>query len=288
MDLYQSLVTVNPVTLIAQICNLFIQLLIVKIFFLDKIKAILDQRREAADKQIAEAEAAKSEAKAIKETYEQNMRAAKAKADDLLLSAQKTATLRSEEIISQLRLCGVSVGTWGPSVPIRAVENKLMMAMDQLSFCSVNLYGTRAEVPEEDYVIEIGKGDIKREGTDVTIVATSAMVLEALDAAEALAKEGISCEVVDPRTLIPLDKDIIRTSLEKTNRLVVVNEAWKTGSFAGEIAAIVAEEMFDLLDAPIVRLGALDMPIPYSPALEPLTVPNKDTIMDAVRKLLNN
>lgn len=99
--LYQSLVTVNPVTLIAQICNLFIQLLIVKIFFLDKIKAILDQRREAADKQIADAEAAKSEAAAIKETYEQNMREAKAKADDLLLTAQKTATLRSEEIISQ-------------------------------------------------------------------------------------------------------------------------------------------------------------------------------------------
>lgn len=99
--LYQSLVTVNPVTLIAQICNLFIQLLIVKIFFLDKIKAILDQRREAADKQIADAEAAKTEAAAIKETYEQNMRQAKAKAEDLLLNAQKTATLRSEEIISQ-------------------------------------------------------------------------------------------------------------------------------------------------------------------------------------------
>ena len=150
------------------------------------------------------------------------------------------------------------------------------------------LYGTRSEVPEGDYVIEIGKGDIKRAGTDVTIIATSAMVLEALDAAEMLAKEGISCEVVDPRTLIPLDKDIIRTSLEKTNHLVVVNEAWKTGSFGGEIAAIVAEEMFDLLDAPIVRLGALDMPIPYSPALEPLTVPNKDTIAAAVRKMLNN
>ncbi len=99
--LYQSLVTVNPVTLIAQICNLFIQLLIVKIFFLDKIKAILDKRREAADKQIADAETAKSEAAAIKQTYEQNMREAKAKADDLLLTAQKTASLRSEEIISQ-------------------------------------------------------------------------------------------------------------------------------------------------------------------------------------------
>ena len=99
--LYQSLVTVNPVTLIAQICNLFIQLLIVKIFFLDKIKAILDQRREAADKQITEAENAKSEALAIKQTYEQNMLEAKAKADDLLLTAQRTANSRSEEIISR-------------------------------------------------------------------------------------------------------------------------------------------------------------------------------------------
>ena len=99
--LYQSLVTVNPVTLIAQICNLFIQLLIVKIFFLDKIKAILDQRREAADKQINEAETAKSEALAIKKTYEQNMQEAKAKADDLLMSAQRTANSRSEEIIAQ-------------------------------------------------------------------------------------------------------------------------------------------------------------------------------------------
>ena len=99
--LYQSLVTVNPVTLIAQICNLFIQLLVVKIFFLDKIKAILDQRREAADKQITEAENAKSEALAIKKTYEQNMLEAKAKADDLLLTAQRTANSRSEEIISQ-------------------------------------------------------------------------------------------------------------------------------------------------------------------------------------------
>ena len=99
--LYQSLVTVNPVTLIAQICNLLIQLLIVKIFFLDKIKAILDQRREAADKQITEAETAKSEALAIKQTYEQNMLEAKAKADDLLMTAQRTANSRSEEIISQ-------------------------------------------------------------------------------------------------------------------------------------------------------------------------------------------
>ena len=109
MDLYQSLVTVNPVTLIAQICNLFIQLLVVKIFFLDKIKAILDQRREAADKQITDAEAAKAEAMAIKETYEKNMAQSKAKADDLLLSAQRTANARSEEIIGQAQAAAAQI-----------------------------------------------------------------------------------------------------------------------------------------------------------------------------------
>ena len=111
MDLYQSLVTVNPVTLIAQICNLFIQLLIVKIFFLDKIKAVLDKRRETADKQIADADAAKSEAAAIKQTYEENMRQAKTKADDMILSAQKTAAQRSEEIISQAQKQAAQIKT---------------------------------------------------------------------------------------------------------------------------------------------------------------------------------
>ena len=109
MDLYQSLVTVNPVTLIAQICNLFIQLLIVKIFFLDKIKAILDQRREAADKEITDAKAANAEAQAIKATYEQNMRDAKAKADDILMNAQRTANSRSEEIISQAQAAAAQI-----------------------------------------------------------------------------------------------------------------------------------------------------------------------------------
>lgn len=107
--LYQSLVTVNPVTLIALIANLFIQLLLVKIFFLDKIKAILDQRREAADKEITDAQAARAEAMAIKDTYEQNMREAKAKADQLLISAQQTATARGEEIISQAQQQAVQI-----------------------------------------------------------------------------------------------------------------------------------------------------------------------------------
>ena len=109
MDLYQSLVTVNPVTLIAQIANLFIQLLIVKIFFLDKIKAILDQRREAADKQITDAEAAKAEAMAIKATYEKNMEQSKAKADDILMTAQRSANARSEEIISQAQAAAAQI-----------------------------------------------------------------------------------------------------------------------------------------------------------------------------------
>ena len=109
MDLYQSLVTVNPVTLIAQICNLFIQLLIFKRFFLDKVKAILDQRREAADREITDAEAAKAEALAIKETYEQNMKEARAKADDILVSAQRSAAVRSEEIISQAQAAAAQI-----------------------------------------------------------------------------------------------------------------------------------------------------------------------------------
>jgi len=109
MDLYQSLVTVNPVTLIAQICNLFIQLFLAKKFFLDKVKAILDQRREAADKEITDAKAAREEAEAIKRTYEQNMREARAKADDLLLNAQRTANSRSEEIIGQAQQAAAQI-----------------------------------------------------------------------------------------------------------------------------------------------------------------------------------
>ena len=109
MDLYQSLVTVNPITLIAQICNLFLQLLFVKIFFLDKIKAILDQRREAADKEITDAQAAREEAMVIKATYEQNMKESKAKADQLLLNAQQTATARGEEIISDAQRTAVQI-----------------------------------------------------------------------------------------------------------------------------------------------------------------------------------
>ena len=141
MDLYQSLVTVNPVTLIAQICNLFIQLLIVKIFFLDKIKAILDQRREAADKQITEAENAKAEAMTIKKTYEQNMLQAKAKADDLLQTAQRTANSRSEEIIAQAQQQAAQIKSKAADDIALETTKALNEAKDEISDLAMAIAG---------------------------------------------------------------------------------------------------------------------------------------------------
>jgi len=149
------------------------------------------------------------------------------------------------------------------------------------------LYDMKGPVPEdEDYVIPLGKGDIKRQGEDVTIVATSMMVYKALAAAEELAKEGISVEVVDPRTLVPLDKDIILSSVEKTGRLVIVHEAVKTSGFGAEIAAVVAEEGFDYLDAPIKRVAAQDVPIPFNPGQEQFVIPNEKDIIAAVKEIV--
>ena len=139
--LYQSLVTVNPVTLIAQICNLFIQLLIVKIFFLDKIKAILDQRREAADKQITDAENAKAEALAIKQTYEQNMLQAKAKADELLQTAQRTANSRSEEIISQAQQQAAQIKSKAADDIAMEKKKALNDAKDEISGLAMAIAG---------------------------------------------------------------------------------------------------------------------------------------------------
>jgi pyruvate/2-oxoglutarate/acetoin dehydrogenase E1 component len=147
------------------------------------------------------------------------------------------------------------------------------------------LLGMSGEVPEGEYIIPLGKADIKRAGSDVTIVAWSWMVHKALAAAEQLAKEGISAEVVDLRTLVPLDKECILQSVAKTNRLVVVNEAVRTSGFAGEIAAIVVEEGFDLLDAPIVRVTALDIPVPFNAKLEAVYLPNETKIVTSVKSL---
>ncbi|MDP6574506.1 MAG: alpha-ketoacid dehydrogenase subunit beta [Rhodospirillales bacterium] len=148
------------------------------------------------------------------------------------------------------------------------------------------LYNTRGPVPDGEHVVPIGPAAIARPGTDATIVANSRMVLESLEAAGELAAEGISAEVIDARTPRPLDTATILASVQKTNRAVVVNEGWRTGGLGAEISALIAEEAFDFLDAPVARLGGLDRPIPYSEPLEAEVLPDAARIAAAVRKLL--
>ncbi len=147
------------------------------------------------------------------------------------------------------------------------------------------LYGVEGEVPDEIEPIPLGKADIKREGEDVTVIATSMMVYKSLEAAKELEKDGISIEVVDPRTLFPLDKETIFESVKKTNRVVIVHEAVKRGGVGAEIAAQIADEMFDYLDAPIKRVAALNVPIPFSPPLEKYVVPDVKDIINAVKSI---
>lgn len=147
------------------------------------------------------------------------------------------------------------------------------------------IYLLKGDVPEEEYTIDFGEADIKREGKDVTIVAYSNMLFKSLEAAEELDKDGISCEVIDPRTLVPLDMDCILDSVKKTGRLVVVTEACKRGSVASDISAKVTEKAFDWLDAPVKIVAGLNTPIPYNSTLEQASVPHKKDIVDAVKSL---
>jgi pyruvate dehydrogenase E1 component beta subunit len=141
------------------------------------------------------------------------------------------------------------------------------------------------EVPDEEYLIPLGKGVIRREGRDVTIVGKLLTVYRALEAAERLAQEGIEAEVIDPRTLVPLDKELILESVRKTGRLVIVEEDNLTGGWAGEVAAIVAEEAFYWLDAPIKRVSAPDTPPPFAPVMEDFYVPSVERVVQAVKAL---
>jgi len=145
--------------------------------------------------------------------------------------------------------------------------------------------GIKGGIPEEEYTIPLGKADVKREGSEVTIVATEPMVHRALAAAAKLEEKGIGIEVVDPRTLVPLDKQAILDSVKKTGKIVIMTEEPKTGSAAGEIASIVAEEGFDLLDTPIRRLCALDTPLPFSPVLEKAWIPDEEDLIKAVAEI---
>lgn len=151
---------------------------------------------------------------------------------------------------------------------------------------SEQMYGDKGEVPEGEYTIPIGVADIKREGKDVTIVSFGKIIKEAYIAADELAKEGISCEIIDLRTVRPLDYDTVINSVKKTNRLVVFEEAWPFGSVASEITYMIQERAFDYLDAPIQRITTADTPAPYSPALLKEWLPNAQDVIKAVKKVM--
>jgi pyruvate/2-oxoglutarate/acetoin dehydrogenase E1 component len=142
------------------------------------------------------------------------------------------------------------------------------------------------DVPEQEYLIPFGVADVKRTGTDVTVVATALMVHRALAAAQELAAEGIHLEVIDPRTLVPLDKETILASVRKTGRALVVTEETRTASCGAEIAAMISEEAFDYLDAPVARLGTLDVPIPFTPRVQEYVLPGTPSIITAAKVLM--
>lgn len=155
--------------------------------------------------------------------------------------------------------------------PVVIFEDKLM-------------YQDKAPVPEEEYLIPFGKGNIKREGTDITLIAISSMVQVAEKAAAILEKEGISAEVLDPRTIVPLDEEMILASVRKTSRAIVIDEGHQSYGITGEIASRISEKAFYYLDAPVLRMGAMDVPVPFSPALEDLTVPTPEAVAERARQ----
>ena len=148
------------------------------------------------------------------------------------------------------------------------------------------MYALKGMVPtQDDYTIPFGRADVKREGDDVTLIATSSMVHVALDAAHTLAEQGISAEVVDPRTLVPLDGETLIESVVKTTRAVIIDEGHKSFGITGELASLVYRGAFDYIDAPIARLGAMDVPVPFSKPLEDATIPTATDVINAVREM---
>ncbi len=169
--------------------------------------------------------------------------------------------------------------------PVLFFEHKLMYYARRVKRLKDQYPTLTGLVPEGDYVIPLGKADIKRQGEDITIIATMMMVHKALKASEELARAGIDAEIVDPRTLVPLDKETILASVRKTGRVVVASEDTKTLGVASELAAMISEEAFDDLDGPVKRVSALDSPIPYAPQLEGRVIPQEADIIAAVKEL---
>jgi acetoin:2,6-dichlorophenolindophenol oxidoreductase subunit beta len=148
------------------------------------------------------------------------------------------------------------------------------------------MYAVKGLVPDGDHIVPLGLADVKREGEDVTVIATSSMVQVALSAADELERDGVSVEVVDPRTIAPLDRAALVASARKTGRVIVVDEGHQSYGASAELAAVIAEDAFWYLDAPVVRIGAMDVPIPFSPVLEDQTVPTPERVADAALRLL--
>tara|TARA_R110002051_G_scaffold88673_5_gene156304 strand:+ start:9631 stop:10608 length:978 start_codon:yes stop_codon:yes gene_type:complete len=151
---------------------------------------------------------------------------------------------------------------------------------------SEQMYGDKGEVPDGEYLVPIGVGEIKRVGTDVTIVSFGKIIKDAYKAADALEKEGISCEIIDLRTVRPLDFNMIMESVKKTNRLVILEEAWPFGNIASEITYQVQQQVFDYLDAPIIKINTADTPAPFSPVLLEEWLPNFNDVIKAVKKVM--
>jgi pyruvate dehydrogenase E1 component beta subunit len=158
-------------------------------------------------------------------------------------------------------------------------ENPVVFFEDKM------MYKLKGPVPEEEYTIPFGVADVKRQGSDITLVATSSMVQVALGAADLLGEIGVSAEVIDPRTTFPLDKRTLIESAKKTSRAIVIDEGYERYGVTAEIAAVIADGAFYYLDAPVKRMGAMDVPVPFSPVLEDLTVPTEKTVFEMAKQL---
>ena len=179
-----------------------------------------------------------------------------------------------------------------PSTPYDAKGLLISSIRDANPVCFIEhklLYKSKGEVPDGEYTIPLGVADIKRPGTDITVVTSEIMVQKSLAAAERLSKEGISVEIIDPRTLRPLDTETIAKSVKKTGRLLIVHEAVKTAGWAGEVMASISESpAWAYLDAPMRRLTGLDVPIPYNPNLEAAAVPQEEDIYQEIKAIIRN
>lgn len=170
--------------------------------------------------------------------------------------------------------------------PVLFIEHKLLYYACRMPTLRDKYSSVICHVPEKEYTIPFAQAEVKRDGQDATVIATMMMVHKALNAANELAKEEIDIEIIDPRTLVPFDKRTIIESVKKTGRVIVVSEDCKTGGVAAEIASIIMEEAFDYLDAPIKRVSALDVPIPYTPVLEAVAIPQERNIIEGVKEVI--